>query len=205
MRRECDPVPSVRPDAAGDDDASDAPDHAFGGRPILLSDIDRMLEDSAELDRLDHDGLRTWRADLILVLESLTYARTVLAADVAILRTAGAPDAQTRSAWSTASPACSAPARRGIPHPAPGDERAAPEPDDGLFLRTEQLLAAHGEMAQVELSSAFDVAGSLAVIEEQLTALSERQEAVEGRLQQIRAAVIRRYEEGAAPARDQPA
>ena len=57
----------------------------------------------------------------------------------------------------------------------------------------------------VDLSSPFDVAGSLAVIDEQLTALTERQEAVEARLQQIRAAIIRRYEEGEASARDQPA
>ena len=69
--------------------------------------------------------------------------------------------------------------------------RATSSSTTDLFIRTDELLAAHREMAGVDLSSPFDVAGSLAVVEEQLTALTERQEAVEARLQQIRAAVIR--------------
>ena len=97
------------------------------------------------------------------------------------------------------------PARRGAGRPSRVTSRATRSSSEDLFSRTDQLLSAHQEMAVVDLSSPFDVAGSLAVIEEQLTALTERQEAVEARLQQIRAAVIRRYEEGEASARDQPA
>ena len=57
----------------------------------------------------------------------------------------------------------------------------------------------------MDLTSAFDVRGSLVVIEEQLAALTERQQAVEARLQEIRAAVIRQYQDGPGTARDQPA
>jgi hypothetical protein len=59
-------------------------------------------------------------------------------------------------------------------------------------------------MARVDLSSAVATAGVRALLEEQLGLLTERQAAVEARLQQIRAVIIRRYREGAA-AHDQSA
>ncbi len=40
------------------------------------------------------------------------------------------------------------------------------------------------------------------LVEEQLTVLTERQAAVEARLQQIRAVIIRRYRDDEAPAHD---
>ena len=59
-------------------------------------------------------------------------------------------------------------------------------------------------MARVDLSSAVATAGVRALIEDQLALLTERQAAVEARLQQIRAVIIRRYREGVA-AHDRPA
>ena len=56
-------------------------------RPILLVDIDHLLETSADVELLGRSGpIRTWRDALTVVLELLMYARTILAADVAILR-----------------------------------------------------------------------------------------------------------------------
>ena len=93
------------------------------------------------------------------------------------------------------------------PEPAPSQsgEFVEPEIDADLFSRTDELLRAHDEMAEVDLTSPFDVAGSLAVIEKHLQALTDRQDDVVGRLQEIRAAVIRHYREGPETARDQPA
>ncbi len=199
-------MPAGHADAPGGDQADDTPDPPLRDRPILLVDIDRLLEGSADVEHLDHEALRTWRSDLTLVLESLTYALDILAADVAILRHASAaevPDGQ--SVVDDLPEVLLDPDPQGGRSSEPGDEQGDPELSEDLFRRTDQLLSAHQEMAVVDLSSPFDVAGSLAVIEEQLTALAERQEAVEARLQQIRAAIIRRYEEGEASARDQPA
>jgi hypothetical protein len=191
-------------DAPGEDqpDADVGSGPARWDHPIRLDDIDRLLEGSSDVEHLDAGALRTWRGDLTLVLESLSYARTILAGDVAILRRAVAtgttpvvddlPETlgsdQTEDHWSE-----------------PGDEAADAAITEDFFSRTDELLSAHREMAEVELSSAFDVSGSLAVIDEHLAALTERQEAVEARLGQIRAAVIRHYEEAEAAAREQPA
>ena len=77
--------------------------------------------------------------------------------------------------------------------------------DEGLFARTDHLLAAHREMARVDLSSTAATTRVRLLVEEQLAILTERQAAVEARLQQIRAVIIRRYRLAAAPARDRPA
>ena len=63
----------------------------FGGwadeSPILLADIDQILEESAHVERARaSDPIRAWRDDLKVALDSLAYARGVLAADVGILR-----------------------------------------------------------------------------------------------------------------------
>jgi hypothetical protein len=200
-------VPSVHAHAPGDD-AHDGAGPSLRDHPITLADIDRMLELSADVDRVGPGApIRAWRDDLTLVLEALTYARAILSADVAILRHANGGGGGGEQAQSVVDdlPAVldSAPGADEWAHPAEGHSDL--EFGEGLFSRTDQLLSAHQEMAQVDLSSSFDVAGSLAVIEEQLTALTERQHAVEARLQQIRTAVIRQYQEGANPARDQPA
>jgi hypothetical protein len=170
-----------------------------------LIDIDRLLDGSADVDHLDHEALRTWRGDLTLVMESLTYARAILVADVAILRHSSAAVIADGQSVVDDLPEVLESDPRGDQAPGSGDEEGDVELGEDLFSRTDELLSAHQEMAAVDLSSPFDVAGSLAVIEEQLAALTERQDAVEARLQQIRAAVIRRYEEGEASAHDQPA
>ena len=55
--------------------------------PILLADIDQILEESAHVERARaSDPIRAWRDDLKVALDSLAYARAVLAADVGILR-----------------------------------------------------------------------------------------------------------------------
>jgi hypothetical protein len=196
-------VPAGQADAPGDDhgDADTASEAGRWDRPILLADVDRLLEGSADVEDLDHDHLRTWRGDLSVVRESLAYARAVLAGDVAILRRAGTADVTAAPRMIDDLP--------GLLDTDPVEDRwpESGDPDIGadLFSRTDELLSAHQEMAVVDLSSAFDVAGSLAVVEEQLAAVTERLEAVEARLEQIKAAVIRRYEEGEASAHDQPA
>ncbi len=86
---------------AHDDDArsSAAADVLARQRPISFADIDRVLEESAEVvESTGPAPVRAWRDGLTLALESLGYARAVLAADVGILRhclaTEG-PDDQT--------------------------------------------------------------------------------------------------------------
>jgi hypothetical protein len=77
--------------------------------------------------------------------------------------------------------------------------------DEGLFVRTDHLLAPHREMALLDLASPAARGRVLELIEEQLALLTERQAAVEARLQQIRSVVFRRYREGVESAHDQPA
>ncbi len=67
------------------------------------------------------------------------------------------------------------------------------------------MLAAHREMAGVNLSSPAAATRLQALLEDQLAILTERQAAVEARLQQIRALIIRRYRDAASAVRDQSA
>jgi len=206
-RGECDPVPSVHAHAPGEDDAdSGAADLSVQIRPILLVDIDRILEDSANVEhRGDGAPIRTWRDELTLVLESLTYARAILAADAAILLHSSAPEGADPKSVVDELPRAMDTGPWDDQWSGSDGEDVDPELGEDLFTRTDQLLAAHQEMARVDLSSPADVTRALQMVEEQLTALTERQEAVAVRLQQIRAAVIRQYERGGAPAHDQPA
>jgi hypothetical protein len=199
----------------GDDDVAGL---SLRDRPIDLVDIGRVLGASAHVERLGEAApIRTWRDDLTLIEEALSYARTVLVADVAILSNAGSPrPAEPESLIDELSNALAAGLRE--------DRWADPEDkgndlgpdgdlvldddlglDEGLFLRTDHLLAAHQEMARVNLSSPAAAARVQELVEEQLAILTERQAAVEARLQQIRAVIIRRYKIAAAPVRDQPA
>ena len=88
---------------------------------------------------------------------------------------------------------------------APGDtpERSRVDPD--VFVRSDELMSAHQEMAQLDLSVPEQVARVLGLLEEQLSALTERHGAVEIRLEQIRSAIIRQYQRGAVSTRDRPA
>jgi hypothetical protein len=63
-------------------------------------------------------------------------------------------------------------------------------------------MTAHQEMARADLSSPDDVARVLADLEAQLSELTRRQDAVEGRLQQVRQAILGQYRTGAVTPRD---
>jgi hypothetical protein len=194
-------VPAAHAHAHGDDDpgAGETPPD----RPILLVDIDRMLEGSANVDHLGPGApLRTWRDELTVVLQALRYARTILAGDVAILRHRSAGNAVDEQSLADHVPRILASPR--------GSHETAGELDDlddegeldfdlAIFDRTDQLLSTHHQMARVDLTSQVDVARVLAAVDEQLAGLTTRQEAAEARLHQIRAAIIRQYQEANPP------
>ncbi len=180
-------------------------------RPINLIDIARVLGESANIERLDGAAIRAWRDDLTLIRDSLSYARAILAADVAILSESGS---QRRPAGRDVVDTVPS----GLPS-SPGQDQWSAEDlegledledldlaiDEDLFARTDQLLAAHRALARVDRSSGAATAGALAQVEEQLAILTERHATVEARLQQIRLVILRRYRQEAAPARDQSA
>jgi hypothetical protein len=170
--------------------------------PIFLADIDQVLEESAHVESARaSDPIRAWRDDLTLALDSLAYARGVLAADVGILRHCLAaphqqavvddlPTLMKTRAW-------------GAGWSAP--DEVDPDParvDEEIFVRSDGLMSAHQEMAHADLSSREEVTRVLAELETQLNDLALRQEAVEVRLQEIRAAIVRQYKDGQVPARD---
>ncbi len=186
--------------------------HSWGlslpDRPILLVDIDRLLETSADVELLGRGApITTWRDALTAILELVTYARAVLAGDVAILRHGSAGDAVAEQSVVDYLPRVLA-AREGVTEDGWTDDEWdewETEFDLAVFDRADQLLSAHHEMARVDLTSPADVARVLALVEDQLATLMSREQAVEVRLRQIRVALVRRYQEDAAPARDQSA
>jgi hypothetical protein len=196
-------VPSAHAHAQGDED-DDAAGPALRDRPIDLVDIGLLLGASTHVER-PGAPVRAWRDDLTLIREALDYARSILAADVAILARAGAPQPKERPAVVDDLPNVLADSPHEGLWSEPDDEGSDLEFDEGLFIRTDHLLALHGGMAGVDLSSPAATGRIRAQMEEQLGLLTERQAAVEARLQQIRAVIIRAYQAAAAPAREQPA
>jgi hypothetical protein len=202
-RGECDPVSGASAHAH-DDEGDDVADLSQLQRPIDLVDIGRALGGSAHVQRMGDVSIRAWRDDLTLIRDSLRYARTVLAADLAILTQSTSPESSPWQGVIDELPGVLATSSGLDEWPDPYDDGGDPEIDVDLFLRTDHLLAVHREMARVDLSSAVATSGVRALIEDQLALLTERQAAVEARLQQIRAIIIRRYRESVA-AHDQPA
>ena len=84
------------------------------------------------------------------------------------------------------------------------DTDSGAELDPGVFVRSEVLVAPHGEMADVDLTSPQDVRRVLGHLEDQVAALVSREAAIEARLGEIRAAIIRHYEEGSIPTPNWP-
>ena len=175
-------------------------------RPILLSDIDQVLEASSDVDQAPTTApIRAWRDELTVAVGSLAYARDVLAGDVAILRHCLASAGYDRDSVVSGLPSLLA------AHPwGSGWSAAHAGPDlaviDGeFFVRSDELMTAHREMALLDLSAPQEVARVLRHAEEQLTAITERHAAAEARLQQLRAAIIRQYRQGVIPARNRPA
>jgi len=190
-----------------DDDEFGPGDLSAEERPILLADIDRALGESAVLERTrGASPIRVWRDELTLALESLAYARAVLAGDVAILRHSLAAGGVAQQAVVDDLPSVMA------AHTEDDEWSDAPAEDDlghlelnlGVFARSDRLVAAHEQMALIDLSSPDDVERLLGELEAELAELTDRQDAVEHRLQQIRATIVRQYQEGMVPTRGWP-
>jgi hypothetical protein len=199
------PAASAHTDRDEAGEADEAVGLSLQSRPIDLVDIGRALGESARAERLGDISIRAWRDDLTVIRDSLSYARAVLAADVAILTESGPSASAESQRVADDLPGVLAAV---APDPQwPDQDVLDPDPDidEGLFVRTDHLLAAHRGMARVDLTSRMARGRVLEVIEEQLALLTERQAAVEARLQQIRAVIFRRYREAAALAQDQTA
>jgi hypothetical protein len=171
--------------------------------PIFLADIDRVLADTVDVEQATSAApVRAWRDDLTVALESLAYARAVLAADANILRHCLArPDEDVVEDLPSVMSG-----RHGSDPRARHDSEQDREPevriDWDVCARSDQLLSTHQEMAATDLSSVEEVARVLGDVETQLPGLADRQHAVERRLQQVRSAIVRQYERGDVPTRD---
>jgi hypothetical protein len=174
--------------------------------PIRLADIDRVLEDSAAVAEANVKApVRIWRDELAVVLESLNYARSVLTSDVNIVR--HCLDSEESGAAEVVDL---------VPRLLSADNAATEvtaesayesglddvETDWTVCTRSDLLMTAHEEMARADLSSPADLTRILKDLEAQLSDLARRHDAVEGRLHQVRAAILRQYETGPPSARD---
>ena len=182
-----------------EDDEIGPSDLSAEARPIVLADIDRVLGESAVLERTrGASPIRVWRADLTLALESLAYARAILAADVAILRhclAAGRVRPAGRRRRPPRGHGRAALGRRSGRSPAGSDDE--PELDLAVFDRSDRLIVGPRADGAHRPVLARGGRAALRELEAQLAELTERQNAVEVRLQQIRAAIVRQYQEGA--------
>jgi hypothetical protein len=168
--------------------------------PIQLTDIDRVLEESAAVSEANQAApVRIWREELTTALESLSYAQSVLASDVGILRHCLANEPTDQKAVVDELPRLMA---ANWSDDGRDDVKEVDDLDWSVCIRSDPLMTAHQEMARADLSSPHDVARVLADLEAQLSELTRRQDAVEGRLQQVRQAILGQYRTGAVTPRD---
>ena len=152
--------------------------------------------------------VRVWREELTVALESLSYARSVLASDVGILRHClGAESVDSTSVVAELPRLVAGEAgdEAGPGHDADFDDGFDMDVDDldwTVCIRSDPLMTAHQEMARADLSSSEDVTRVLRDLEVQLSELARRHDAVEGRLQQVRPAITGQYGTGTVSARD---
>jgi hypothetical protein len=166
--------------------------------PLGLGDIDRVLDESSAVQGPSPAQIRAWRDDLMLAREALALATTVLAADSGILRYC--LDVPPRDAQAVVDQLPRVLTTR--PRAAEPSELEAAGAEAEVFERAAPLLAAHEEMAAVDLSSAEDVGRVLGVVVGTLRALATRQDEVESRLEEIRSVILRHYKEGLLPRLD---
>jgi hypothetical protein len=200
-------VPSPHAHLPDDDAAagSGAPGQSrFQRTAVRLDDIDRLLEETSGSGPLERAAVRSWRDDLVLVLEALRYARAILAADVLILRHAASADSVDPKTLVDELPGVlgGRPSEGGWSEAADADPLADLDPD--VFVRADDLVSVHREMAGVALADAGEVARVLDLIEDTLVAVTAYQAAVEVRLQAVRAAILRQYVEDAATSPEHP-
>ena len=177
------------------DQADDAGELSLQIRPIDLVDIGRVLGESAKAERLGDIPIRAWRDDLTVIRDSLSYVRAILAADVAIL---------TEQACHRAESPRVADQLAGVlapSHPTPsGRTRTCWTP-----IRTSTRASSCARTTSWRPTGRWPGWTSrpaarcrvLELVEDQLALLTERQAAVEARLQQIRSAIFRRYRDAA--------
>ncbi len=168
-------MPSAQAHSPGDDaDRREAGDTEGMDHPILLAEVDDALRDSADVARRRSlERSVAWGDSLFVILETLTYACSVLADDVRILRHRLATDAPSSKEVVDDLPRALTTSSWGTDRSAPDDRSDRAELDPAVFARSDTLLAVHAEMASVDLSSAGDVRRVLAVLEEQLAALDD--------------------------------
>ncbi len=176
--------------------------------PILLEDVDRLLEEigssgrgtgsdvagpagSPPAPREAGHELREWRDDLTAALQALTAAGEILSADVALLRECPLRPGDAALVDRLPRVLAARPWGRSWSTPAPADPGG--EPLEVVLRRARPLMTAHEEMARTNLSSAEAVARLQDRMEAQLVALTERRGAVEARLAEIRAAIVREW------------
>jgi len=198
-------VPSAQAPLPDDEGGREAGGSAGDDEPVLLEDIDRILQESAGVaDAHGATPVRAWRDALRRDLEALIYARSVLADDVAILRHRLATDAPSSKEVVDDLPDVLAGRSWGAGWSEPDEPGSGVDLDPGVFARADVLVAVHAEMATLDLTSPEDVRRVLADLEGQLGSLVTRQEAVETRLEEIRATIVRQYEEGIIPTQNWP-
>ncbi|HTU36520.1 MAG TPA: hypothetical protein VMF35_00800 [Acidimicrobiales bacterium] len=198
-------MPSAQAPLPDDEGGREAGGSAGDDEPVLLEDIDRILQESAGVaDAHGATPVRAWRDALRRDLEALIYARSVLADDVAILRHRLATDAPSSKEVVDDLPDVLAGRSWGAGWSEPDEPGSGVDLDPGVFARADVLVAVHAEMATLDLTSPEDVRRVLADLEGQLGSLVTRQEAVETRLEEIRATIVRQYEEGIIPTQNWP-
>ena len=156
-------MPSVHAHAHDDDTgSSNTSETPAGERPISLADIDRVLQESAGVaESTGVSPVRAWRDALTLALESLGYARVILAADVGILRHSMATEGPDDQSVVDDLPSIVTAVTWGEEWSSTEDPPPGAELDLSVVARSDPLLSAHREMARTDLSSPEDVARTM--------------------------------------------
>ena len=171
---------------------------------VTLEDVDQLLDTTSAIGTgVSAARIRAWRDELAHVAVLLSYARHVLSVDLGVLRSAAESAEGSFQSVVDELPELLAAASIGGGWSLSPDAPATMAPAEQVLEgEADGLLAAHGQLARVDISSPADIVTLIAEFEEEMSRVTERWELAEARLRKLQALLVTMYKSGDASVDD---
>lgn len=171
---------------------------------VTLEYVDQLLDTTSAVGTdTPAVRIRAWRDELAHVAVLLSYARHVLSVDLGVLRSAAGRAEGGFQAVVDELPGLLAAASIGGGWSLSPDAPATMAPAEQVLEgEADGLLAAHGELARVDISSPADIMTLIEEFEDEMSQVTERWELAEARLRELQARLVTMYKTGEASVDD---
>jgi len=180
------------------------PGLAFCDVTVTLEYVDQLLDSTSAVGTDTRAAqIRAWRDELAHVAVLLSYARHVLSVDLGVLRSAaGRVDANFQAVVDELPKLLAAASIGGGWSLSPDAPATMAPAEQVLEGEADGLLAAHGELASLDISSRADIVALIGQFEDEMSQVTARWERAEARVRDLQAALVAMYKSGEASVDD---